>query len=124
MLKTQAKLVVAEKLQRVGASAELGVLFPIFLESDRASVQKCCSDTSAFFKLTFASDAELHIRALQGSCVEQQQPNTAGKILELRKAPGSGPLLPGVTGFCLEAFLTVAVNNAAAFLQATLERAC
>lgn len=49
--------------------------------------------------------------------------NTAGKILELRKAPGSGPLLPGVTGFCLEAFLTVAVNNAAAFLQATLQRA-
>lgn len=73
--------------------------------------------------LTFASDSEIHRQALQGRRVEQQQPNTAGKVLELRKAPGTGPLLPGVTGFCLEAFLTVAVNNAAAFLQATVERA-
>lgn len=73
--------------------------------------------------LTF--DSEIHTQALQGRRVEQQQqqPNTAGKVLELRKAPGTGPLLPGVTGFCLEAFLTVAVNNAAAFLQATVERA-
>lgn len=29
-------------------------------------------------------------------------------------------LLPGVTEFCLEAFLAVAVNNAAAFLQAMI----
>lgn len=32
-------------------------------------------------------------------------------------------LLPGVTEFCLEAFLAVAVNNAAAFLQAVVARA-
>lgn len=73
--------------------------------------------------LAFASDSEVHTQALRGRSVEQQQPNAAGKVLELRKAPGTGPLLPGVTGFCLEAFLTVAVNNAAAFLQATVERA-
>lgn len=69
-----------------------GALLPIFLERDGASSQRLRSGTAAFFMRTWASDAEIHIHALQGLCVAQQQSSAAGKVLELRKAPGSGPL--------------------------------